>query len=237
MILQSSGCVSYNIIEGEPLAQKLGILGGTFNPIHYGHLAAAEEVRDRLKLDRVLFIPSFLPPHKHEEDAPSAVQRLEMIRLAISGNPTFEPSDIEIRRGGRSYTIDTIDALRQAYPDAELYFIAGLDSFLDIQTWHDWEQLLSRCCFVVLSRPGYRFIDLMKIDFMKHAEQELSGLDRGELTQAVVRSGAFTVCLEMIPLYDISSTDIRKRINEGSSIKYLLPDAVENYIIKNRLYA
>ncbi len=161
------------------MSQKLGILGGTFNPIHYGHLAAAEEVRDRLKLDRILFIPSYLPPHKLEENVPSAVQRMEMVRLATEGNPSFEPSDIEIKRGGRSYTIDTIEALRQAYPGTELYFITGLDSFLEIQTWHEWERLLTLCCFVVLSRPGYHFIDLAKIDFMKDAAHELASTGRG----------------------------------------------------------
>ncbi len=217
--------------------KKLGILGGTFNPIHYGHLAAAEDVRDRLRLDRVLLIPSFLPPHKHEEDAPSAAQRLEMVRLAAAGNPNFRPSDIEIKRGGRSYTIDTVKTLREAYPGTELCFITGLDSFLDIQTWHDWEELLTLCGFAVLSRPGYRFIDLMKIDFMKHAVSDLMGLDKGELTQAVIRSGGYTLYLERIPLFDISSTDIRKRVKAGVSIKYLLPDAVETYIITNKLYA
>jgi nicotinate-nucleotide adenylyltransferase len=219
------------------LSQKLGILGGTFNPVHCGHLAAAEEVRDRLKLDRVLFIPSFIPPHKHEEDVPPAVHRMEMVRLAVATNTAFEPSDIEIRRGGRSYTIDTIESLHNVYPDAELYFITGLDSFLEIQTWHKWETLLSLCRFVVLSRPGYSFSGLGKLDFMKSAEEEFTGFDRGILTQSVVRSGKFIVYLEMIPLFDISSTDIRRRVKEGRSIKYLLPEAVETYIIKNKLYA
>jgi nicotinate-nucleotide adenylyltransferase len=219
------------------LPLKIGILGGTFNPIHYGHLAAAEEVRERLKLDRILFIPSCIPPHKQEEDIPSAAQRFEMVRIATGGNPHFEASDLELKRQGKSYTIDTIDALRTAYPHAELNFITGIDTFLEIETWKHWEHLLSLCSFVVLSRPGYRFTDLIKIDFMKQTESELSRLDRRELMETVVRSGAFTIWLEMIPLYDISSTDIRRRINEGKSIKYLLPDAVEIYIMKNRLYA
>jgi nicotinate-nucleotide adenylyltransferase len=218
------------------LSQKLGILGGTFNPIHYGHLAAAEEVRIRLHLDKVLFIPSLIPPHKQEEAVPSAVHRMEMVRLATAGNPAFEPSDIEIKRGGRSYTIDTIEALRLAYPATELYFITGLDSFLEIQTWNHWEKLLSLCSFVVISRPGYRFKDILKIDFMRPAAAEITDLESGEGMHAVVRSGAFTIFLEMIPLYDISSTDIRGRLREGKSIKYLLPDAVEIYIINNKLY-
>jgi nicotinate-nucleotide adenylyltransferase len=219
------------------LAQRLGILGGTFNPIHYGHLAAAEEVRDRLKLDRILFIPSYLPPHKFEEEIPSAVQRLEMVQLATRGNPFFESSGIEIDRGGRSYTIDTVEALRRVLPGSELYFITGLDSFLDIQTWHRWERLLTLCNFVVISRPGYQFADLAKIGFMESAARELARLDKGELQQAVVRSAALTVYLETIPLYDISSTDIRNRVKAGVSIKYLLPDAIETYIIANKLYA
>ncbi len=125
------------------MSSRIGILGGTFNPIHYGHLAAAEEVRDRLKLDRILFIPSAIPPHKHEEDVPAAEHRMEMVRLALEGNSCFEPSDLEIRRGGRSYTIDTIETLIQSYPDAALFFITGLDSFLEIQTWNRWDRLVT----------------------------------------------------------------------------------------------
>jgi nicotinate-nucleotide adenylyltransferase len=219
------------------LSQRLGILGGTFNPIHYGHLAAAEEVRDRLNLDRVLFVPSYLSPHKLEEEAPSADRRMEMVRLAISGNPHFESSDLENKRKGTSFTIDTINALRHRYPGAELYFITGLDSFIEIRTWHEWETLLTLCFFVVLSRPGYRFADLMKIDFMKSAETELFALDRGVMKQALVRSDAFSIVLETVPLYDISSTDIRQRVKEGRSIKYHLPEAVELYIMNKRLYA
>ncbi len=219
------------------MSQRIGILGGTFNPIHYGHLAAAEEVRDRLKLDRVLFVPSFHPPHKQEDDVPSAAHRMEMVRLATRENARFEPSDIEIERGGKSYTIETIEALKNTYPDADLYFITGVDSFLEIQTWSRWELLLKLCTFVVLSRPGYRFADLLKINFLRPAETQVVELDRGERRHAEIRSGAFIVYLEMIPLYDISSTDIRCRVKEGRSIKYLLPEVVETYIINNKLYA
>ena len=219
------------------MAQKIGILGGTFNPIHYGHLAAAEEVRDRLKLDRVLFIPSSLPPHKDEE-IPPAMQRLEMVRLAIAGNPQFKLSDIEVKRGGKSYTIDTIEALHGNHPGAELYFVTGLDSFLEIPTWKAWERLLKLCCFVVLSRPGYRFADLVNLPFLQKAEQRLGALDRGEETHGAVEvEGGVTICLEDIPLYDISSTDIRKRVRDGRTVKYHLPDSVETYIIENKLYA
>jgi nicotinate-nucleotide adenylyltransferase len=219
------------------LAQRLGILGGTFNPVHNGHLAAAEEVRDRMKLEKVIFIPSFLPPHKNEEDMPSALQRQEMIRLAIKGNIHFTVSDIEIRRGGRSYTIDTVEALRQAHMGADLYFITGLDSFLEIGTWKEWERLLTLCTFVVLSRDGYRFRDISKLEFLNAPEKDLAALDGREKEQTVIRTGNMRIHLERIPFYDISSTDIRTRVRGGRSIKYHLPEAVEHYIIENKLYA
>ena len=219
------------------MSQRLGILGGTFNPIHYGHLAAAEEVRVRLKLDRILFIPSFIPPHKQEEIVPHADQRMEMVRLATKDNQFFESSELELHRGGKSYTIDTVEELRRLFPGDDLFFITGLDSFLEIQTWRLWERLLTLCTFVVISRPGYLFVDLAKISFLGNAAPELAGLDRGDLRHAIVRFAAFTIYLEMIPLFDISSTDIRNRVREGMSIKYLLPDAIETYIITNRLYA
>jgi nicotinate-nucleotide adenylyltransferase len=152
---EASWCNPQSEIKtGGLLTQRLGILGGTFNPIHLGHLAAAEEVCDRLKLEKIIFIPSFLPPHKIDDDIPSAVQRQEMVRLAIKGNSHFAESDMEIRRGGRSFTIDTIEALRQTHPGSELYFLTGLDSFLEIRTWKEWDRLLTLCSFVVLSRTS-----------------------------------------------------------------------------------
>ena len=219
------------------MTQRIGILGGTFNPIHLGHLAAAEEVSDRLRLDSVLFVPSFLAPHKQDEEMPPPAERLEMVRIAVAGNPRFALSTIEIERGGRSYTIDTIDALRTLHAGAELYFITGLDSFLDIGTWRDWRRLLGSCSFVVLSREGYRFADLAKRDFFPGDERELRELDARVREQQVVRSGALSLYLENIPFYEISSTDIRSRIRQGRSIKYHLPEAVERYIIEKKLYA
>lgn len=219
------------------MTSRLGILGGTFNPIHFGHLAAAEEVRDRLKLEKVIFIPSFLPPHKIDEDIPSAVQRQEMVRLAIKGNAHFTVSDMEIRRGGRSYTIDTIEALRQSHPGVELYFLTGLDSFLEIRTWKDWDRLMTLCSFVVLSRDGYRFCDVAQLGFPDIPERELSALDDREKDQVVIAAGNSRVYFERVPFYDISSTDIRARVRGARSIKYHLPDAVEHYIIENKLYA
>ncbi len=219
------------------MTRKIGILGGTFNPVHNGHLAIAAEVRDRLQMERVLFIPSFMPPHKHEEEIPSALQRLEMIRLAISGKPFFEVSDIEIARGGKSYTIDTILELRRLHPDVELYFIIGLDAFLEIQSWHRWEELLTLCCFALIPRHGYHFLDLCRLDFLKNESLVLSELDSGTRSQAIIQDAAHTLCLLEIPLHEVSSTDIRRRVRQGASIKYFLPEPVENYIIKNKIYA
>jgi nicotinate-nucleotide adenylyltransferase len=219
------------------LNQRLGILGGTFNPIHLGHLAAAEEVRDRLTLAQVIFIPSFLPPHKSGEGMPSAAQRREMLGLAIKGNPHFTLSEIEIRRGGKSYTVDTVEELRQVHTGADLYFITGLDTFLEIGTWKQGERLLTLCSFVVMSREGYRFRDIAKLGFLSAPARELAALDERERMSSVLASGNIRIHLERIPFYDISSTDIRSRVRGGRSIKYLLPDAVERYIIEHNLYA
>jgi nicotinate-nucleotide adenylyltransferase len=221
----------------ETFLQRIGIFGGTFNPVHYGHLAAAEEVRERIGLDLVLFVPSSLPPHKSGEGLPSAIQRQEMVRLAITGNRFFALSEIEVRRGGRSYTIDTVDSLRSSHTDTDLFFITGLDSFLEIKTWHQWKLLLSQCAFVVLSRPGYHFSDLRRLDFMQQVAQELELLDRGATTGARVNMPGMNIHLEAVLTCDISSRDIRKRVRERRSFKYLLPDAVEQYIITNKLYA
>ena len=218
------------------MVKRIGILGGTFNPVHNGHLAAAEEVRDRLNLEQILFIPSYIQPHKQDEIIPSAMQRFEMVRLAILGNMHFKPTDVEIKRGGKSYTIDTIGELQKEYPDTELFFITGIDSFSEIQTWHRWKELMVLCHFVVISRNGHHFEDLHKMDFMMGTEEMLARLDRGDLKHAAVPYGASSICLETIPLFDVSSTDIRRRVRQGASIKYLLPDAVEHYINTNKLY-
>ena len=211
-------------------------MGGTFNPVHYGHLAAAEEIRQQLSLDRILFVPAFIPPHKQEEHRPTAAERREMVRLAIAGNPNFDLSDVELVRGGMSYTIDTLRSLHSSHPGVLLFFITGLDSFLDIRTWHQWEHVLALCAFVILSRPGYRFSDLTRLDFMKSYEGELLSLDRGAVRHSHIRTLTSDLYLHAIPRFDISATDIRTRVREGRSIKYHLPESVEHYIIEKKLY-
>lgn len=217
--------------------KRIGILGGTFNPVHNGHLAIARDLRERLQLQKILFIPSNLPPHKSGEAVPSAAQRYEMVRLAVSGEPSFELSDMEIKRGGRSYTIDTVKALHASDREAEFFFITGLDAFLEIKSWFKWQELLSLCAFVVISRPGYHFSDLKKLDFMSSAAASLEKMDKGGVAETIVQTGAFSVYLESIPLHDVSATEIRAMIQKGSSVKKILPEAVETYIIKNKIYA
>lgn len=190
---------------------RIGIIGGTFNPIHYGHLFAAEEIYYRFKLDKVIFVPSHQPPHKEGRVAP-ARHRFRMTKLAVRSNPHFEISGIEIDRPGKSYTIDTIKSFKGIYGEkTQIYFITGADVILDIGTWKDFRQLLKLCQFVALTRPGYN----------------LEKLKKNLLSEII---------LVEIPALAISGTDIRKRLREGQPIKYLVPESVENYIYEHGLY-
>lgn len=198
---------------------KLGLMGGTFNPIHYGHLIAAERAREELALDMVVFIPAGQPYHKPEHAALAGAQdRYFMTGLAVASNDYFDVSSMEMERPGPTYTIDTIQSWLLLCPEAELYFITGADAILDIATWKNVEKLLSLCYFVAVSRPGYCLDRLWEKTgaFTERPEQKILGLE--------------------IPAVDISSTDIRRRMREGKTIKYLLPEAVEDYIIRHNLY-
>lgn len=214
--------------------KKTGIFGGTFNPIHYGHLRAAEEAREALGLEKVLFIPSGNPPLKVNDLAPSE-DRYEMVRLAIETNKLFHISDTEIRRTGKSYTLETILSLREIYRDDELYLILGIDSFLEMPSWYHPERLMDLTDFVVISRPGYDFkglnLQLMAVEDVLHQ------LDCRKMQ--IYRTGpgnqSKIILLNVSPL-DISATGIRRLVREGKSIKYLLPEVVESYIISNKLY-
>jgi nicotinate-nucleotide adenylyltransferase len=186
---------------------RIGILGGTFNPIHIGHLILAEEIREKLELDRVIFVPAFLPPHKENGEIARASDRIAMVKLAIKSNPYFSTSDIEIKRGGRSYTIDTVREFKKIYPDDELYFITGSDLLKYLDEWKDLENVLQMVKFVVATRPGY---PLEKIpSYIK------------------------TVSIRAV---DVSAFEIRECIKQGKSFRYLVPEAVFNYINKNKLY-
>ncbi|MCP9463722.1 MAG: nicotinate-nucleotide adenylyltransferase [Nitrospira sp.] len=218
---------------------KLGLLGGTFNPIHNGHLAIAGEVRDRLQLDRVLFIPAGDPPHKEDRSLAPAAARYEMVRLAIADTPSFELSDIEVRRKGKSYSIDTVRTLKQQVgPTTDLYFIIGLDAFLDIHHWRAPLELLQLCRFVVVPRPGHSYRSLAAISLLPPLDhQALAQLDRGAVPRLDISipSCQTIICLS-IPLCPVSASEIRQRVRRGQSLANLLPPPVESFILQHQLY-
>jgi nicotinate-nucleotide adenylyltransferase len=191
---------------------KIGILGGTFDPIHIGHLLAGEAARDAYALDQVWFMPSHIPPHKHQAGA-SGVQRLDMTREAVAGHPAFEVLDIEVLRGGVSYTIDTIRELQKLHPAAEFYFIIGADMVNYLPHWQGIEELAQRICFIGVRRPGFQ----LALNELPHYLQD-------------------KILLADMPVVDISSTDIRERAAEGRTIRYLVPDRVHDYIKRGGLY-
>ena len=215
---------------------KIGIFGGTFNPIHYGHLRAAEEVRLMFGLDRIFFVPSGNPPLKRK-DLTDAGHRYNMARIAAGDNPYFEVLDIECVRTGKSYTVNTLEQLLRDYADTDFSFISGVDAFLDMPNWHEPEKILSLVDFIVISRPGKSFADLLRSPYLGLKRTSLASLDRGEAAPvtAVLQSGKGVTLAAVTPI-GISSTDIRKSVKKGSSIKYLLPAEVESYIISNNLY-
>src|SRR4030043_2474963 len=215
---------------------KIGIFGGTLNPIHYGHLRAAEEVREKLKFDKVLFIPSKSPPLKTEAIA-DTVHRYKMTMRAIVNNHFFELSDIECRQPGKSYTVKTFEELKEINPGIEFSFILGIDAFLDIINWWHSERLITLTNFVIISRPDFRFTGLQISPYMKIKKKILKELDNGEINICSIKlkNNMDAVLFRLTPI-GISSTRIRRLIKEGKSIKYLLPAEVESYIIANKLY-
>ncbi|MFH1127828.1 MAG: nicotinate-nucleotide adenylyltransferase [Candidatus Omnitrophota bacterium] len=186
---------------------KIGILGGTFNPIHIGHLILADEVREKLSLDKIIFVPAYLPPHKDNSDIAAPVERFKMIKLAIKGNKNFAVSNIEIKRDGRSYTIDTVKEFNRLYPKDELYFITGSDLLKYLEDWKDLPEIIKLVRFVVATRPGF---PLEKIPTYIQ-----------------------TVAIRAV---DVSAFEIRSCIKEGKSFRYLVPEAVFSYINTKRLY-
>jgi nicotinate-nucleotide adenylyltransferase len=220
------------------VSSRIGLLGGTFNPIHNGHLSIARQSREALGLDRVILIPSADPPHKPLDGVAPAKDRYEMVRLAIAADPSLAISDVEVRRPGRSYTIDTIRLVQQEYGgQTPLYFLIGLDAFLEFPTWRDPETLLTLCSFVVLSRPGLSFQALSAIPLIPPLPQaSLSDLDAGTTLRLDVAVGPQSlICLRLAPS-DVSASDIRARIARGASTANLLPRAVESYILQHHIY-
>lgn len=210
----------------------IAIIGGTFNPIHYGHLRIAEEVREALSLDNVLFIPTFQPPHKDDGSIIPPEHRLEMVRLATRRNPFFEVSDMEIKRRGRSYSVETLRALRKENPGFEWSFIIGTDSFNDIATWCEYEELFRLTNFVVVPRPGHPVKKIGEVLSVELTRGFWYDRNKGVYLNP---SGRFVAYLETTRL-DISASVIRRLVKEGRSIRYLLPQAVEEYIKREGLY-
>ncbi|MCE9615438.1 MAG: nicotinate-nucleotide adenylyltransferase [Lentisphaerae bacterium] len=202
------------------MGSRIGILGGTFNPIHVGHLILAQSALETFELSTVLFIPCATPPHKSATDLLPGKHRLAMIERAIEWNPFFESSDQELQRPGISYAVDTVATLSRQYPDASLFFIIGADTLRELHKWRQIYDLLAICRFITFGRPGAELASVATADL---------GLDppwpdrlRKDLT--VGRH------------IDISSTDIRYRVAEGLSIRYLVPPEVEMYIAEHGLY-
>jgi len=198
-------------------------MGGTFNPIHYGHLVTAEEARIQFNLDRVLFIPTGDPPHKEGQKITNAQQRYLMTVMATGSNPYFYVSRMEIDRPQPSYTMDAIKDLHKIYNDSQIFFITGTDAVLDILTWKNPAEILNLCIFIAATRPGYELDKLNNIK--KRLEDELGIADINEKIHII-----------KIPALAISSTDIRNRVRTGKPIRYLLPEGVANHIYKMNFY-
>ena len=196
--------------------KRIGIMGGTFDPIHYGHLVAAEEARWKFGLDVVIFVPAGQPPHKPPEGITDKEHRYNMVVLATCPNPHFLVSRVEIDRPGPSYAIDTVREFKKQFGQGtEIFFITGADAVLEILTWHEAEKLIELCDFIAATRPGYD-LDAM---YRKLPEKFLEHIHPLP-----------------IPGIAISSTEIRRRVREGLPIKYLVPEPVEQYILKHGLY-
>lgn len=203
------------------MASGIALFGGTFDPIHHGHLIAARGVIEQIGFERVVFIPAPKPPHKVGRELTDASHRLRMARLAIEGEDYFDVSDLEICRSGLSYTVLTVESYRQMVgPDVPLAWIIGGDSLPELHTWYRISELMESCRIVTAVRPGYDAPDLSSLRRTLSPEQ----IDR--LSRDVLAT----------PAIDISATDIRRRVREGRSIRYLVPDSVRTYIHDHRLY-
>jgi len=201
------------------MRNRIGILGGTFNPVHIGHLILAQTAFESFELSEVVFIPCSTPPHKGSSRLAPAEHRVAMLKYAIEGDPRFSLSDIEIKRGGVSYSIETIEALRKEYPDSDFFFIIGSDTLLELHLWKNIYQLLEICTFVTVTRPGSV---LPKPESIKLKEPWPEKLIQDTVTRHLV---------------DVSSSNIRHRLAEGMSIRYLVPGEVEMYITEHNLYS
>ncbi|MFO7598512.1 MAG: nicotinate-nucleotide adenylyltransferase [Candidatus Desulfacyla sp.] len=212
---------------------RIGILGGTFDPIHLGHLRSAEEICQELDLEKVYLIPSAFPPHKTNEAVTPFRHRLAMTRLAANMSPCLEAVDLEGRRPGHSYSIETLRELHRIVgPDVEIFFILGMDAFLEIGTWKEYEHLFDYAHFVIITRPGFETVSLGEAvsNLGMGIERESAGPD------LFTAPSGKTVRLVNTTLMDISSTRIREMVRDHRSIRFLVPEDVGIYIAKNGFY-
>jgi nicotinate-nucleotide adenylyltransferase len=210
---------------------KCGLLGGTFNPIHLAHLRIAEEARIAVGLEQVLFIPAADPPHKPLAGDVAFELRYGMVQQAIADNPAFRVTDIESRRTGKSYTVETLPALKQELPDDELYFIIGSDSFLELGLWHRYREIFSLTSLVVLERPGKQIRDPL----LQLPEPVRSSFQQ-ETNNLLRHTSGTTIHFVQGTHLDISSSRLRELLAVGTSIRYLVPPVVEEYIAQKGLY-
>lgn len=197
--------------------KKIGVMGGTFDPIHYAHLATAEFIRDKYNLDKIVFIPSGNPPHK-SVNITSKYYRYNMVLLATANNENFLVSNIEVKRQSKTYTIDTLRELKQIYPNSKVYFITGADAICDIETWKDVSENFKLATFIAATRPG------------------ISLLRSQEKIESLTKKYDAKIISVYVPSLDISSTYIREQLKERKSIRYLVPENIESYIYQNKLY-
>ncbi len=220
--------------------KRIGLFGGTFNPIHLGHLRAALEVKEAFSLDKNYLIPSAIPPHKNTTGLVKVADRLTMIQLAVSDYSDFAVSDIELKRSGPSYTVDTVNYFKSILPkDTQLYLIVGLDAFLEIDTWKSYIKLFEIIPMIVMARPNTKHSDTARQ--WQILEKFLKSRISAGYVFSTSRSGYVhdekqPIFVHNVTLLDISSSTIRKLIKGGRSIKFLVPEKVENYIKTKGLY-
>lgn len=202
------------------MGKKVGIFGGTFDPIHIGHLILAEQARETLALDQVLFLPTSISPHKQSGATASEKDRLEMVHIAIAGNPTFAVSDLELHRGGISYTVETLESLNVQQPSDEWFLLIGADNLPDLPRWYRPERIVELAHLVVACRPGHPEVDFGPIERLNDSE--------AARTKRHVRLP--------IPLIGVSATEIRARRRKGKTVRYLVPSAVLAYMDSKDLY-
>jgi nicotinate-nucleotide adenylyltransferase len=199
---------------------RIGVFGGTFDPVHLGHLIVAEQCREQARLGRVLFIPAWKPPHKLDQELTPFHHRVEMLHLALAGNPAFQVDELEHHRPGPSYTVDTLEELHRRHPGDELFLIIGADCLPDLPHWREPARIMAQASLVVAARPGWALWSAEQIRSALRLPPDVP------LRAEVVH----------VPLIDDASRDLRRRVADGRSIRYLVPRAVECYIQNRHLY-